>query len=321
MEDALLISMRNGQGTKDGKGGLHIVKRDGLARPHDDRYWAEGSAYEFRLDPAEQSEWQVSLFIKMKVEGMAQTAVDVHKLGLYRLEEEDTERWVYVGGIWNASSERLEAAVARAGVYAIFAFQPSFIDLRNHWAKNQIERLAAHHVIDGVEAGRFAPERSITRAEMAALLIRQLERDTGEPVAIVDGILSDYNDIEADKWYVQIVQKAASSGLMTGSDGFMRPDDFLTREEAAALTLRAIGLATAGALKVAIYEEQDTVEFVDEAEIAAWARPSVLTLANLQIIHGFPDGRFSPKSSLTRAQAASLLWETYQMNSKRHFNH
>ncbi|MBD2845310.1 S-layer homology domain-containing protein [Paenibacillus sp. IB182496] len=292
------------------EGGLRIVKREGLARPREERYWAPGYGYELGLSPAGQSDWGGPLLMQFRVMGLP-PSVDVHKLGLYRLVDEHSAQWAYVGGVWNASAERLEAQVAQEGLYAVMAFQPTYRDTHNHWAMLAVERLAAHHIIVGVDAERFAPARSITRAEMAALLIRQLERETGETMAVEAGILTGYRDVDADKWHWPILQQAASSGLMTGAGGYLRPDDSLTREEAAVLILRTMELARAGAAT-----EQpggESLAFTDQADIAQWARQAVHTLADLRVVNGFPDGSFGPQRMLTRAQAASLIWEMYQL--------
>lgn len=309
----LLISMLHGQEAKEGDGGLRIIKRNELARPRQDRYWAEGPVYEFQLEPSSQSGWLGPLTVQFNGKEWPLSEVDVYKLALYRLTDEESGQWEYVGGVWHAGAGRLEAQVKREGVYAVMAYRPSFMDLHNHWANVMIGRLASHHLIEGVGNDSFAPSRDITRAEMATLLIRLVERETGKEIAMADDILSDYRDIESGKWYMTILHKAVSSGLMTGSEGYMRPDEALTREEAAELTLRAAKLAFGGKLTELSKEAFGTLSFADQAEIAEWARYSVQALSHLEIVKGFPDGRFAPKSSLSRAQAASLLWEIYQM--------
>ena len=50
--------------------------------------------------------------------------------------------------------------------------QPSFRDVGRgqHWAYGAIETLYAHGLVAGVGGNQFAPDRPITRAQMAALL-------------------------------------------------------------------------------------------------------------------------------------------------------
>lgn len=320
----LLIRMLQGQEATERDGGLRIIKRDELARPRQDRFWAEGPVYEFQLEPGSQSSWMDPLTVQFNGKEWPLSEVDVHKLALYRLTDEESGQWEYVGGVWHAGAGQLEAQVGRDGVYAVMAYQPSFKDLQNHWANVMIGRLASHHLIEGVGNGSFAPSRDITRAEMATLLIRLVERETGKEIEMADDSLSYYRDIESGKWYMTILHKAVCSGLMTGSDGYMRPDEALSREEAAELTLRAAKLAFGDKLAelTELTEPSDeafgTLSFADQADIADWARYSVQALSHLGIVKGFPDGRFAPKSSLSRAQAASLLWEVHQMRSASH---
>ncbi|MDN5344494.1 MAG: N-acetylmuramoyl-L-alanine amidase, partial [Clostridia bacterium] len=76
-------------------------------------------------------------------------------------------------------------------------------------------------LVEGVGAGRFAPAAPVTREEMAALLVRALERlgyevhlDQGEAVAIV-GRYADQGQIHA--WAREDMAKAIKAGLLEGT--------------------------------------------------------------------------------------------------------
>ena len=52
----------------------------------------------------------------------------------------------------------------------------------------------------------------------------------------------------------------------------------------------------------------NSVEFSDDSDISEYAKKSVYKLCSAKIINGFEDGSFAPHSSLTRAQAAKVIY-------------
>lgn len=51
-----------------------------------------------------------------------------------------------------------------------------FKDINGLWAKEQIERVAKAGLLKGDDKGNFRPDDKLTRAEMAVVLDRLLER-------------------------------------------------------------------------------------------------------------------------------------------------
>ena len=64
-----------------------------------------------------------------------------------------------------------------------------------------------------------------------------------------------------------------------------------------------------------LFELSDTeimgtkVNFSDEAFISDYAKKAVEALSGAKIINGMGDGTFSPKTAVTRAQAAKVIYE------------
>lgn len=92
---------------------------------------------------------------------------------------------------------------------------------------------AAHEagLIEGVSAGRFAPNQTITREEMAVLMVRAYQYVSKENGTNAQQIrFADEGDISA--WAQESVRKAAQLGLMQGrTDGNMAPKAMTTRAE------------------------------------------------------------------------------------------
>lgn len=91
-------------------------------------------------------------------------------------------------------------------------------------------------LINGRDADTYAPNDTISREEMAALMIRAYERKVGEMDAAGRHQYNDIGDISG--WAIEAIDKAYASGLMHGvGNGNFAPDKEVTRAEA------AVGLA------------------------------------------------------------------------------
>jgi hypothetical protein len=115
-----------------------------------------------------------------------------------------------------------------------------FTDDRGHVFESAINRIAAAGITVGCNPpsnDRFCPERSMTRAEMAAMLVRAL----GYPASPVDRFVDD------DGLALEgAINSLAASGVTVGcnppaNDRFC-PWDRVTREQMATLLTRALGL-------------------------------------------------------------------------------
>lgn len=168
-----------------------------------------------------------------------------------------------------------------------------FVDTVSHWAKDDILTMYQKGIVAGVTATTFEPDREITRAEFAALMVRALK-------ITVPGELN-FTDVGQDEWYAESVRIAAYAGLVKGYDGKFRPEDTITREEMAVVIAKGYDLLGHTSEKGAIEQ------FTDCDKISDWAWDSVDIAATAGIISGMDDGRFAPSENATRAQAASLL--------------
>ena len=54
-----------------------------------------------------------------------------------------------------------------------------FKDTVNHWAKEAINEMVSNNIISGVGNGMFEPDRAITRAEFATVMVKALKLETG----------------------------------------------------------------------------------------------------------------------------------------------
>lgn len=162
-------------------------------------------------------------------------------------------------------------------------------DVTGHWARGSINRLVALGCMGGYPDGSFKPDREITRAEFATVLVKafKLENQGGKTFADT-----------ANHWAKESISVAASNGIVNGYDAkTFGPDDPITREQMACMIVNAAKLAPAAG----------TTGFTDNSSISGWAREGVITVVNTRIMGGYPDNTFRPRGRATRAEAATVI--------------
>lgn len=162
-------------------------------------------------------------------------------------------------------------------------------DIADHWAKENIEKLVALDAISGYPDGSFAPEKGISRAEFALVLVKafKLEAKTGKTFADTAG-----------HWAEEAIATAYGHGIISGYDeDTFGPDDPVTREQMTVMIFKAAKL-TAGT---------DEIRFADSEQISDWAAAAVAAAVNNQLISGYPDNTFRPAQGATRAEAVTVI--------------
>lgn len=166
-------------------------------------------------------------------------------------------------------------------------------DTQGHWAEAEIEGLVDEGIVKGYQDGSFRPDAPITRAEFVTLLNRAAG---AEPA----GETASFADVTPRDWFANDVALAAATRTVNGfQDGTFRPQQPITRQEAAVLLARVLDLTS---------EAGPT--FADSAAIPAWAAPGVAAVASAGFMKGYPDATFGGEKPITRAEAATLLQRT-----------
>ncbi|TDG00236.1 S-layer homology domain-containing protein [Paenibacillus piri] len=162
-------------------------------------------------------------------------------------------------------------------------------DIIGHWAERSLSVWVEQGRISGYPDGTMRPDAAITRAEWMKLVNRLFSYEGRSDTA--------FADVRDSDWYAADVSTAVRAGYMSGyGDGTMRPENRLTREEAAVILSR-VGKLTDDAAAVG--------RFADP--IAEWSRGGVGAAAAAGWLDGYPDGTFGPSKPITRAEAVVML--------------
>ncbi|OMF12901.1 hypothetical protein BK131_16815 [Paenibacillus amylolyticus] len=177
----------------------------------------------------------------------------------------------------------------------------TFADVENHWAKDAVNDMGSRMVIQGVNDTTFNPDKSITRAEFAAIIVRGLGLKLGEGP-------QPFRDVTTKDWYSSAVQTAASYELINGfEDGTFRPNDTITREQAMTLIARAMKLTGLADQYANLDANEILSAFKDSANAGNWAKGNIALTAKAGLISGRSDGQLAAKANVTRAEVATLI--------------
>lgn len=219
------------------------------------------------------------------------------------INQEDTEYDTYDKGI-NAIAKyindgfRVSTSSSGGSHRQIDTDIVTFIDMTNHWAKADVERISLHKIIKGYPDKTFGPDKFVTRAEFAVMLARVLEI---AKLNKTEGLNYSFSDMSSNDWFYEAVNQLAPEGVIEGyTDGTFGPNKTITREEAAAMVARLI-------VKLNVHTSDSELTFKDNAKISPWATQYLSKVISLGIIEGMPDGNFNPADNSTRAQAAVMI--------------
>lgn len=209
------------------------------------------------------------------------------------------------------SSDAKLQAIAQADARGIAAYyglqkkvpgevdvEPTFYDCRHHWAKTSIEAAASAGWVNGVSAGEFQPNGTLTRAAFVTMLGRMAGvKDT-------DYTTSVFRDVPDGEWYTSFVAWATENGIVDGyGDGIFLPQNNITRQEMAKIMAKYLnwkGLDTTPSSEISSYPINDL------NTIGGWALEPVCFCYEQGLLNG-RGSNFAPQANATRAEACVVL--------------
>lgn len=105
-----------------------------------------------------------------------------------------------------------------------------------------------------------------------------------------------------DNWSTEALNAAVSNGLMSGNDGYIYPDNPMTRAEMAAIITRATGAT----------KEADISAFSDVSD-ADWFYSVMAKAVEMKAFNG-SDGKLNPESNITRQEAFVVLARVFGLD-------
>lgn len=167
-----------------------------------------------------------------------------------------------------------------------------FYDTLGTRYEGAVERLGELKIINGVSDKTFEPNRTVTRAEFAKLIVEATLTPEEYKWATEEEKNYDFKDVEKGKWYHEYVLAATNYGYMNGyEDGTFRPDKEITYEEISKILLKALGHG-----------------YLSESDPRGWAAEYIDKMLELNIADN--TSKFTTKQNATRGNVAIMLWNT-----------
>ena len=175
----------------------------------------------------------------------------------------------------------------------------SFDDVpEGYWAKSPIENTGTVGLIEGYPDKTFRPERTLTRAELATLLVRARGLDLPQRNAV-----KVFNDVPATHWAAKYIEVAKREGLVTGyPGGAFKPNKQINKAEGIAVLARFENLRMAAA----VYDKP----FAD-VKANFWAARYIQAAKDAGMLKQISRNNYLyPTKELPRAEAVKLLSTT-----------
>lgn len=181
-------------------------------------------------------------------------------------------------------------------------------DIYGHWGQDYIYSLIDSGIIKGYEDQTFRPNNSITRAEFCTLVIETLVKRKGIEYSETRGTFKDVTDKD---WYAKYVETAVELGIVGGvGDGYFDPNGRMNREQLAKMMSDVYCLEKEVSFEEISSPEDSYKEFKDSKDMSDWAFKYISAAYNAGLMQGKENG-FEPKSSTTRAEAATIIYRLF----------
>jgi Leucine-rich repeat (LRR) protein len=200
--------------------------------------------------------------------------------------------------------ETLKAVTAKTKIIAPVSAVNNSIQYndvkKGNWAQNYIEAMSSKGIIKGYEKGIFKPDLNISRAEFASIITRLLKLEANDT-----GI--SFTDIKEGDWYKDAVMAAAEARIITGWKGKFKPNDRITREDAAVMISRALTY-----IKGLADDDSGELMFRDKKKISLYAEEHIRFVVGKKVMSGKADNYFDPKGYTTRAEVAKMVYMLFE---------
>ncbi len=181
------------------------------------------------------------------------------------------------------------------------SYPQSFWDVpKDHWAFEYIAELTNRGVISGYEDGSYRPNNTVTRAEWAKIMV------------LAAGLPTSDNNVyftDMQNHWANIYVNTAKNYLAAYTDGTFKPDQAAVREDV------TVSLVKLKGYDINNVDYSYLSQFKDTNSISNSLKAYVAVAIQNNLISGFEDNTFRGQDTLTRAEAATLLWKAFQSGS------
>ncbi len=208
---------------------------------------------------------------------------------------------IVVGGKYNPITDELTAKIDKSGFYSIIENEKSFNDIKEKSAEMQeaIKLLASKGIINGTSETEFSPDKSISRAEVAAIILRTLSK-------LDENADGGFSDVTKSNWFYGTAGSAKNAGIINGyEDNTFRGNVVIPKVQIVSVSGRVLKN------EMGYYDVSDIEKalggYGDRSDIAKWAEGDVALATDANMVIKRTDGLFGGTAEMTRGDAAIIL--------------
>lgn len=166
---------------------------------------------------------------------------------------------------------------------------------------NPIAKVIAAKVMTNYPDGQFYPERLLSRAELASIMVKAFQLDKRQAVTKEN---LKVTDVAASNPAFKDIQIVLKTDIMKGYRGnLFFPNQRVTRAEALAIFAQAYGVFQFPDETV----NEILAPYPDAASIPAWAKKAIATVTSEGFVNTDAQGNLSPLQPMTRGDMADVL--------------
>ena len=248
-------------------------------------------------------------FLNYVESGQSEKAKDlIEKKGVIEIEKETPSSGG--GGSKNSNSGTTKPAQPPVEIKpeANQTTQDKFNDINGHWAEANIKKMARLNIVNGVSKDEFAPEQSVTRNQMIAMIVRMLEIDTSSDYEL------PFKDVNKGSWDYDVIKGAYKAKIVNGtSDTTFEPNKKITREQMMVMMMNAIKYKN---IQNIDKQNKAITDYKDHSKVSTWANTSMQEALNMGLITGKTESTIEPQGVATRSQAVTILARAYDLLNK-----
>jgi hypothetical protein len=268
------------------------------------------------LNASQQKAAEGSLVISLSVfAGNVPAAVPVDLIIPYELKTGEKPEGIEASRLDNAGklvpvkasyNKYQKAAIVKAGepgLYAISYADPQASPWVNPFSDipasategDAIRYVCENGLFAGTSPSSFSPELAMTRAMIATVLGRLEKVDASSYSG------TDFVDVSPSAYYAPYVSWAVSTGIASGAgNGSFSPESEITREQLAVMLYNALKVYG----KPIVWRKASVA---DASRVSSWAAEAADWAVSSGVLELDQKGALSPKSPVTRAEAAEAL--------------
>jgi S-layer homology domain len=178
--------------------------------------------------------------------------------------------------------------------------KPTVQTLKDSAPKDPIAEVLAAKLMQNFPDGKFYPERGLSRAEIATILVKTFSSDRVRSLKTN----REFVDVSKNYWAYQAIKTAVAAEVMIGyeKDRFF-PNQKITRAEGFATFANAYGIFQ--------FPEEMVVTalapYSDSKELPIWARKAWATALNEEFVNTDQSGKINSLKPMTRMDMAYAL--------------